>query len=270
MHVLCKQLSAEWLQIRVGKVTASRCPDLVQVLKRNTKTGQKGEPTAKRRNYALEVAGEIMGGAAAEHFVSQWMDAGREKEPRAREEYEVREDCKILPVGFFVHDSIPRYGASPDGQRGPDAGVEFKCPKYETHLEYLLNPQLLVDDYKAQCIAEMSCTGWKRIDLVSFFDEDTDNLGNVCHTLPPDLQMLIVPIHRIESEIKELEDSVLSFLEEVQVILQTLQDKYGGVEHRERIVPPKAAPPANEGWLSDEEIEWAMKGFPDEHSTGSN
>src|ERR1700677_440900 len=208
MHHLVKQLSPEWLSLRTGKVTASRCPDLMKILKRNSKTGEKGQPTAARRNYALEVAGEIISGAAAEHFVTQWVDAGREKEPRAREEYEVREDCRVLPVGFFTHDTIPRYGASPDGQRGEDRGLEFKCPKYETHLEYLLNPDLLVEAYKLQCVAEMSCTGWKSVDLVSFFDEDCDNLGNVCHTLPPDLQMLIVPIHRVEAEIKDLEDNM--------------------------------------------------------------
>ena len=242
-----KQLSAEWLAIRRGKATGSNAPAIMKTLKVNTKNGAKGAPAAERRNYAKEVAGEILSGVAASHFVTRWMDEGREKEPAARDAYQVRTMQVVDLCGFFIHDVISRFGASPDGLIDDDGIVEFKCPKYETHIEYLLNPENLVEKYEWQCVAEMSCTGRQWVDLVSFFDKDEDG-----HTLPRELQMVIVRVNRDEAKIKELEDSVLTFLEEVEAILKVLAEKYGNFE-------PAHDPPSNpiaydETMLGDDEF----------------
>ena len=80
------QGSVEWLQIRCGKVTASRVADVVA----RTKSG----PAASRANYMAELIAERLTGEPAEkstmNAAMQW---GTEKEPDARAAYEFRTDA---------------------------------------------------------------------------------------------------------------------------------------------------------------------------------
>ena len=75
-----QQGSEEWLQARVGKVTASRVHDIVA-------TTKSGGWTAGRKIYLGELVCERLTGAPYPQYVNAAMNHGTEKEPQARFAY---------------------------------------------------------------------------------------------------------------------------------------------------------------------------------------
>ena len=73
--VKCKQGTAEWLDFRRGKITASRVADVMATLK-------KGGEGAARRNYRVEQIAERMTGRSEDHYVSSEMEWGTELSAR--------------------------------------------------------------------------------------------------------------------------------------------------------------------------------------------
>src|ERR1700678_1993105 len=102
------QQTPEWLAARIGCVPASRVKDVVAKLKN-------GKESAARASYKLELLTEVLTGRATEHYVSQAMDFGSENEPLARTTYEIAKGVEVERVGFVLHPTIKRAGASPDG-----------------------------------------------------------------------------------------------------------------------------------------------------------
>jgi hypothetical protein len=119
-------------------------------------------------------------------------------------------DCMVDTVGFALHPSIERFGASPDGFVGDDGIVEFKCPATATHLDYLL-AGVVPEDYHAQMLTEMACTGRQWVDFVSFDPR-----------LPTRLQLFVRRFPRDDAKIAEIEAKVERFLEEIDVVLGSL------------------------------------------------
>lgn len=203
MLVECEQGTTEWIKLRVGKVTGSRTADVLSELK-------KGGETAVRRNYRTEIICETLTGNAAEHYVSPEMIWGTEQEPFARAAYEMATDCMVETVGFALHPTLERFGASPDGLVGADGLVEIKCPSTTTHIGYLL-AKVVPEDYQPQMLAEMSCTGRKWCDFVSFDPR-----------LPKHLQLFVARFERDDKRIAEMEQKVQFFLDEVDNVLGEL------------------------------------------------
>ena len=114
------QGSDEWLQARIGKVTASRVHDIIA-------TTRSGGYTAGRKNYMAELVWERLTGELTEHYVSPAMILGSEKEPKARFAYTLERGVEVEQVGFITHPTIPNAGASPDGLVG-DGLIEIKVP----------------------------------------------------------------------------------------------------------------------------------------------
>lgn len=203
MIVAVEQQTAEWLEIRKGRVTASRVADAVSFLK-------KGGESADRRKYRNELVTEILTGRSAETYVSEAMMFGTEQEPFARAAYEMQCDAMVDKCGFAVHDEIERFGASPDGLIGDDGLLEIKCPETSTHISYLLGG-VVPEDYKPQMFAEMACTGRKWCDFVSFDSR-----------MPKDLQLFVRRFERDDEKIVEMEKLVKCFLAEVDEIIRSL------------------------------------------------
>ena len=186
MILKIQQQTPEWLAERCGRVTGSRVADLMSQLKN-------GAPSAKRKNYLIEIVKERLTGLTAEHFVSDAMFWGCEQEPFARAAYEVATGNDVDKAGLAVHPRIEQFAASPDGTIGEPGLFEAKCPTTETHIEWLLlggfPPQ-----YKDQCFAEMAC--WERewVDFVSFDSR-----------IPPPIQLFQPPrLMRDEKRIAEI------------------------------------------------------------------
>jgi putative phage-type endonuclease len=190
-----QQGTAEWLQMRVGCVTASRVADVMATLK------GKGEAAA-RKNYKSAIMCEMLTGRAAGNYVSPSMQWGLDNEIFARNTYEIKMEC-VEPGGFALHDNIPRFGASPDGLVGEYGLVEFKCPTTATHLDYI-SEGIVPAEYCWQMYAQMSCAGRKWCDFVSFDPR-----------LPEKFQFFVRRLERNEEKIAQMEEEVRKFLFEV-------------------------------------------------------
>jgi hypothetical protein len=187
-------------------VTASRCADVLAVL------AKKKSEAADRKNYRMELAIEILTGQPFPHHVSKEMQWGLDQEPIARAAYEIKRNTLVETCGFFVHPTVERFGASPDGLVGSEGLTQFKCPTTPTHLAWMLGGVLPLE-HAPQMLAELACTGREWNDFVSFDPR-----------LPEHLQLFIRRMERREHEplITQLEIEVQRFNGELDAMLAGL------------------------------------------------
>ena len=234
--VVCEQGTEEWLKARAGRVTGS----MIECVGAMTKSG--GE-AATRRNYRASLICEILTGQPTpQGFVSAEMRWGTEHEPEARAAVEAELGITVDPVGFAIHPTSDRCGASPDGVIGiedakiailsgltpeervklqeiwargeqwPNAEglLEIKCPLTATHLGYILAGGAPAD-YMDQMQWEMRCTGAKFCWFASYDPR-----------LPDYLQLFLVKVPRNEAHIAKLEREVDAFLADLDKMLAAL------------------------------------------------
>ena len=204
MIEMMEQGSDSWFQVRIGKVTASRVADVIA----KTKTGY----SATRDNYMAQLVCERLTGQKGESFSNAAMQHGTDTEPLARAAYEALRDVLVDEVGFVPHPSIIMAGASPDGLVGDDGLLEIKCPNTATHIETLLS-QSVPGKYNTQMQFQMACTGRQWCDFASF-----DN------RLPNELQLFVKRVPRDNDFIKQMEDEVVKFLNELDIKIAQLMD----------------------------------------------
>jgi len=200
-----EQGSQEWLDARLGHVTASRVADVLA----RTKSG----PSTSRANYATELVLERVLGKAAEFFVNDAMRRGTELEPIARECYSFATGYSVVQVGFILHPTIGYSGASPDGLIDDAGLVEIKCCNAAKHLALLKGGEP-EDRYVKQSLWQMACTGRQWVDL-TFYNPD----------FPVEHQMHIVRIERDDAAIGAMEKEVIDFLREVAADTEFLTNR---------------------------------------------
>jgi YqaJ-like viral recombinase domain len=206
-----EQYSEEWWKLRNGKVTASMVWAVLKRLKRKDGEAQ------DRKHYRDRIVAQILCGWQGQKD-DEWKgpeaEWGREFEPIARATYEVRTNSEVSKIGFCTHDSIDRFGCSPDGAVGSKGLVQFKCPKTTTHLNYLIDG-IVPEEYEPQMAAELACMPEREwSDFVSFDPR-----------LPEDLQLFIVRLDRNHERIAEIEARVMLFLDEVDAAIARLTRK---------------------------------------------
>lgn len=209
-HIDCEQGSQMWAELRCGLVTASRCGEVIAMTK-------KGEETAARRDYRIELISEILTGVPYPRFVSKEMQWGIDQEPFARAAYELQRDVLVETCGFVVHPSVDRFGASPDGLVGDDGLIQIKCPNTTTHLAWMMSKTIPVE-HMPQMLAEMSCTQRAWCDFVSFDPR-----------LPEHLQLYVKRFHRDAKLIAILEKEVETFNRQIDEQIAALPGKPQGV-----------------------------------------
>ena len=201
-----EQGSPEWLAARAGKVTASRIADVLAKIK--------SDEAAARRDYRAQLVAEILTCRPQEDgFQNAEMLWGIEQEPLARSAYELARGVLVDMVGFVLHPTIERAGASPDGvinENGSIGLVEIKCPKPATHIQYLLADEIPVK-YEPQMAWQMACTGAAWVDFVSFDPR-----------LPVKSQLFVKRLLRDEKRIAEMEAEAKVFLQDVDAIVRRL------------------------------------------------
>ena len=201
---MIEQGSQEWLQMRLGKVTASRIADLMAT----TKSG----PSASRANYLAQLVAERLTGTVQESFTNSAMQWGTETEPLARAMYEVQTGVMVDQIGFVPHPFIKMAGCSPDGMIDDDGLIEIKCPNTATHIETLLS-QKAPTKYMLQMQWQMACTCRMWCDFVSFDSR-----------MPDRLSMFVIRVHRDDAKIKEISEAVEKFLAEVDSTIKKLKE----------------------------------------------
>lgn len=200
------QRTAEWHQVRLGKVTASRIADVTA----KTKTGY----GAGRSNYLAELVAERLTGASAERYVNAVMQWGTDQEPDARMAYEFSTDVEVEEIGFVHHPRIAMSGASPDGLVGSDGLVEIKCPNTATHIDTLRGASI-PSKYVGQMMWQMACTGRGWCDFVSYDPR-----------MPHDMRLFVQRLHRDDALIADLEKEVSAFLAELDSTVADLVARY--------------------------------------------
>ena len=199
-----EQGSEAWLQLRLGKITASRITDVIAQVKSGEAAG--------RENYRIELVCERLTGKPTEGFTNAHMERGTELEPFARAWYEVEKGEFVKQVPFVDHPTIKNAGASPDGIIG-EGLIEIKCPMAKTHIKYLLEDRVPAK-YMPQMAWQMACTHSKWVDFVSY-----------CPELPQDMQMFIKRYERDDAYIADLEAKVIEFDIEVEQVIARLGGK---------------------------------------------
>lgn len=202
----CEQGSAQWLDARRGKITASRIGYVLDTLK-------KGGEGASRRNYRIELLAERLSGRTEDHYMSPEMLWGKELEPEARSGYEIDTGNMVERVGFVLHPSFDYAGASPDGLVGADGGLEIKCPKTTTHIKWML-AGTVPEEHQAQCLWNMLCTDRMWWDFASYDPR-----------LPDGLKLFTVRIERDESRIAKIEQEVVQFNDELEALADDLRKR---------------------------------------------
>ena len=202
------QGTTEWKQLRLGKVTASRIADVMS-------KGKNGE-SASRKNYRTELVLQRLTGQPTDSFTNLAMEWGTNTEPLARAAYEVAYSTCVMQVPFVSHLTIANFGCSPDGMISTNGLIEIKCPNSTTHIEYLLDDKPPAK-YVPQMQCQMAVTGRKWCDFVSFDPR-----------LPEDLQLFVVRLDRDDEYIKEMEEEVVKFLDEVETMYKQLKEKKHG------------------------------------------
>ena len=153
-----KQGTPEWLQNRLGVVTAS---NLDQILTPG------GKLSASSSKYLARLVAEWFTGAPVEAEKSQFMERGNTLEPEAVSAWEWEAGLSTTEVGFCVRDD-GLVGCSPDRLVGEDGGLEIKCPSIVKHLEYYFNPAMLEADYRMQVQGCLWITGRDWWEIVSW------------------------------------------------------------------------------------------------------
>jgi putative phage-type endonuclease len=200
------QGSAEWKQLRLGKVTASKVADVIA----KTKSGY----SASRANYMAQLIAERLTGVPSETYTNAAMQHGVDTEPEARDAYSFYQGVTVEQIAFVSHPKIDQAGASPDGLVGTDGLVELKCPSTATHLETLLG-QAVPSKYTAQMQFQMACTGRKYCDFVSYDPR-----------MPEHMRMFVKRVQRDDKFINEIETEIAAFLLEMAVKLSELNSLY--------------------------------------------
>lgn len=158
-----QQGSAEWIQERLGRFTASEIHKLIP----SGKGGNTFSETGK--TYILEKLVELETGLPASEIYGPALDWGTEHEPMAREWYtkltgNVVQEAYFEPYGIFA-------GGSPDGLVGELGIIEIKCPfRTVNHFKYRMarTADDLPPEYFWQIQMNLLCTGRSWCDFVSF------------------------------------------------------------------------------------------------------
>ena len=194
-----EQRTEEWFMARAGVPSASNFDKIVT---------SKGVATSgvTRKKYIYKLAAEIITGKHEESYTNAAMQHGIDTEEEARNMYELVKGIEVNEVGFCMLDDKSS-GASPDGMVGEDGLLEIKCPKVETHIDYLLNNKIPTT-YIPQVQGQLFVTGRKWCDFMSYSDG---------------LKPLIVRVERDEVFIKKLETELANFSKELVSIVDQIK-----------------------------------------------
>ncbi len=202
--VTAEQGSLEWLQTRLGVITAS------EVHKAVAKLG-----TETRNTYMCQLVAEVATGMI-EEINSKYMSWGKLNEQAARSAYEFANDCKIEPVNFIFRDDSFREGASLDGLiTGTNKFVEIKCPYNPTHFIKFAVQEKTKAENQWQYQFQMRVTGAEVLDFVNY-----------------DPRMTIGPLQflTVEKDLKfqaKFDELIPQFIHDMDMMLAQLGLSYG-------------------------------------------
>ena len=200
-----EQGSPEWLEARVGVVTASTFGKLLT---------PKGKPSSQIEGAAYAIAAERISGEPSDQPIdSHWVRRGSELEPHARALYEMTHDVEVEQVGLILRDDR-EVGCSPDGLVGDRGMLEIKCPSPAKHVEYL-EAGTIPEAYRAQVQGQLWVAERDWVDFMSYHP-----------TMPP----MVVRVERDEAYIEQLSTAVEALLDRVSSITSAILEAREEIE----------------------------------------
>jgi hypothetical protein len=196
IEIDCEQGTPEWLEARLGVPSASNFGRIVTAT---------GKISTSKKAYMLDLLAEKLTGEGTDFVINKWMERGTELEPEAADLYSFITDRECVEKGFLLDDS-KAFGCSPD-RIVENGGLEIKCPKPATHVEYLLAGKAPTK-YLPQIQGCMLVTGALWWDFMSY-----------C----PGIKPLIVRVERDEEYITKLKAELLSLSEELNDKLKQIE-----------------------------------------------
>jgi len=171
-----KQGTPEWLDARLGLVTASELDALISPTWK-IRTGE------GPRTYLYRKLAECWMECPLQSFGSFATDQGNALEPEARPWFELANDCEVSTKEGFIVGDDGRCGCSPDGiikcklcdgMGNPkncilcqNQGLEIKAPQEVNAVRYAIEG-VLPADYELQVHGSMYVTGFSRWHFVSY------------------------------------------------------------------------------------------------------
>lgn len=222
-----EQGTIEWQRARLGRITGSKCGDLM--VKGRSKEEVFG---ATAKTYLYQLAGErnlnpdvvdddmeFAGYLDAEVAInSKPIRLGHEREPEARKLFEKAYSKEVFEVVSCPHDTIPNFAASPDGitivDGRPEACVEIKSTgianfmRYSTEVKDAEGLKKCNPTYYWQTQAEMMCTGLDKTYFIVFSPYEA-------------MPLHVVEIPRNEEDCKLLEERIQEANKFIDVILNS-------------------------------------------------
>lgn len=177
------QRSPEWVEVRIGKVTASRLKDWLAVSKRD------GKPLKGRKDYEAELAFESQFSVPFTRFVTSAMEEGQLMEDFLKRQYEKVKNVIVRPVGCYYNNY---FVASPDGEVDGDGLVETKWVYDTTFSDVLVNG--VPEEHMLQIQGQLWASGRQWCDYVV-------GNGNTQH-------FKIIRVKRDEETIERIRDSL--------------------------------------------------------------
>lgn len=196
-HIDAPQGSPEWHQARLGCPSGSGFKRLIT---------SRGEPSTTAETYINELIAEKVTGEPTFVTETEWMTRGKELEVDAKCLYEFDQGVDIQDVSFIKDDHY-EFGVSPDGLIGKDGGIEIKCPKPSTHIQYLRTNKV-PSIYIAQIQGCMMVTERKWWDFMSFH---------------PMMKPLIIRVHRDEEYISKLRRLVIDACKTIEEVVREIE-----------------------------------------------
>lgn len=201
-----EQGSDAWLDLRLGKATASRFKDILAVTK-------SGSESAARAKYRAELVAERLTGRSPERYRSPAMEFGAETEETARISYSLQTGNLVDRGPFYELEGGP-VGASPDGLVGDHGLIEIKCYELHNHIAALRSGHMPLE-HKPQVQGQLWIAERRWCDFISFAPE-----------LPENAQLFVERIERDDAYIAELAIQVAQFVAEVNEEVQFVKN-YG-------------------------------------------
>lgn len=162
-----QQGSAEWLQARAGKITASCFADSISTCQRKYGAREVGDPTAVAERYAADLAIERISNAPHGEPPKAWvLDRGHEMEAHARRLYEARTGSFVTESGICIDDGGV-FAYSSDGLVDDDGLIEIKAPIDSTKIITMWQTGD-TSEYDHQIQGGMWITGRKWCDFIMY------------------------------------------------------------------------------------------------------
>lgn len=195
------QGSIEWLNLRLGKVTASKMKDVLT-------NGKGTAPSKTAESYMMDLVCERLTGEIKPMFENDAMAWGTATEPQARAMYELRSGNDVKEIAFVEANEY--LGISPDGFVGDDGLLEIKCPNTKTQLYRALSNNYS-KDYKAQIQCQLWVCGREWCDFLSFDPR-----------LDVDASYLLERVYRDEDFIQQMKNKTEIFIEKMKETIERL------------------------------------------------